>query len=76
MPDHEVLAFAAAESRVLLSQNRRHFLRLHRHRTEDHAGMVLCTFDPDFNRQAQRIQEMITNQSEIVNQLIRGDRPA
>ena len=53
--DSEVLAFAVAEGRILLSHNRRHFLHLHRHRTRDHAGIVLSTFDPDFDRQAQRI---------------------
>ncbi|MGH9657229.1 MAG: DUF5615 family PIN-like protein [Bryobacteraceae bacterium] len=30
VPDTEVLAFAVAEGRILLSHNRRHFLHLHR----------------------------------------------
>jgi hypothetical protein len=67
VPDSDVLAFAAAEGRILLSHNRRHFLHLHRHRTLDHAGIVLCTFDPDFNGQAQRIHDMITSASEVLN---------
>jgi hypothetical protein len=33
VPDSEVLASAVAEDRILLSNNRRHFLNLHRHRT-------------------------------------------
>jgi len=41
VPDSEVLAFAAAERRILLSHNRRHFLNLHRHKTADHAGGVM-----------------------------------
>ena len=41
----------------------------------DHAGIVLCTFDPAFDRQAQRIHETITGASEILNQLIRVNRP-
>jgi hypothetical protein len=76
VPDSEVLSFAGAESRVLLSHNRRHFLRLHRHRTEDHAGIVLCTFDPDFRGQAQRIHAAVASMSEVRNQLIRVNRPA
>ena len=45
---HDVLAFAAAERRILLTHNRHHFLRLHQNRTADHAGIVLCTFAPIF----------------------------
>ena len=36
VPDPEVLKFAASEGRILLTHNRRHFLRLHQHRTEGH----------------------------------------
>ena len=36
MPDAEVPAFAVAEGRILLTQNRRHFPRLHQDRTADH----------------------------------------
>ena len=75
VPDAEVLAFAAAEHRILLSHNRRHFLNLHRHKTADHAGIVLCTFDPDFSRQAQRIHDIVTAESEMLNQLFRVNRP-
>jgi hypothetical protein len=75
VPDSEVLAFAAAEHRILLSHNRRDFLRLHRHRTADHAGIVLCTFDPDFSRQAQRIHDTVTAAPEMLNQLFRVNRP-
>jgi len=40
---------------ILLTHNRRTFFAFITHRTADHAGMVLCTFDADFCRQAQRI---------------------
>lgn len=73
--DYEVLAFAVAENRILLSHNRRHFLRLHRSRTEDHAGMVLCTLDLDFQGQAQRIDTAVTSEPEMRNQLLRVNRP-
>jgi hypothetical protein len=75
VPDSEVLAFAAAERRILLSHNRRHFLNLHRYKTADHAGIVLCTFDPDFSRQAQRIHDIVATGSEMFNQLFRVNRP-
>jgi hypothetical protein len=75
VPDLEVLGFAAEEGRILLSHNRRHFLRLHRHRTSDHAGIVLCTFDPEFSRLAQRIDAALQGEPDVTNQLIRVNRP-
>jgi hypothetical protein len=74
VPDSEVLAFAVAEGRILLSHNRRHFLQLHRQRTADHTGIVVCTFDPDFRGQAQRIHAAIAAVPEMKNQLIRVNR--
>ena len=75
VPDSEVLALAVAEGRILLSNNRRHSLSLHRHRTADHAGIVLCTFDPDFSGQALRIDEAVASVPDMRNQLIRVNRP-
>ena len=74
VPDSEVLAFAAADGRILLSHNRRHFLRLHQRRTERHAGIVLCTFDPDFRGQALRIDAAIAALPELADQLVRINR--
>jgi predicted nuclease of predicted toxin-antitoxin system len=74
VPDSEVLAFAVAENRILLSHNRRHFLGLHRHRTQDHAGIILCTFDPDFCALARRIHDVVAA-ADMRNQLIRVNRP-
>jgi len=59
VPDEEVPAFAASADRILLTQNRRHFLRLHQMAPGAHAGVVVCTSDPDFHRRAWRIDELI-----------------
>ena len=75
VPDIEVLAFAAAQSRILLSNSRRHFLRLHQHRSGDHAGMALCTFDPDFAGQTKRIHDAVAAESGMNNHVIRVNRP-
>jgi len=56
MPDEAVLAFAAGQRRVLVTLNRRHFIRLH-HAGRPHAGIVVCTFDPDFYALARRVHE-------------------
>ncbi len=76
VPDSEVLAFAAREGRILLSHNRRHFLRLHLSRTADHAGIVICTVDADFSALAQRIHAAVVTASDMKNQLVRVNRPA
>jgi hypothetical protein len=47
IPDANVLGFAVAEDRIVITLNRRHFIRLH-HTTPTHAGIIVCTFDPDF----------------------------
>ena len=52
IPDEEVLGFAAAQMRVLLTLNRRDFLKLHYSGAVDHPGLVLCTADVDFAAQA------------------------
>lgn len=75
VPDAEVLAFAAAEGRILLTHNRRHFIALHNERRIDHAGIAVCTYDPDFAAQARRIHEAITSMAEMKNQLVRINRP-
>jgi hypothetical protein len=74
VPDVEVLAFAAAEKRILLSHNRCHFLHLHQQRAEDHAGIVVCTFHADFSGLAQRIDGIVAGIPQMMNQVVRVNR--
>ena len=74
LPDEQVLALATAKQRALLTTNRRHFIRLHR-QNSSHAGIIACTFDPDFARQAQLIAEAIASQRNLAAQLVRIYRP-
>lgn len=73
-PDAEVLAFATKENRSVLTLNRLHFIRLHR-TTPSHAGIIVCTFDPDFPRQAERIHRAIGGKDSLTSQLVRVNRP-
>jgi len=73
-PDEEILAFASAQGRVVLTLNRKHFIRLHRTNPE-HAGIIVCTFDPDFIAQARRIHAAIASKAQLLDQLIRVNRP-
>lgn len=72
--DEEVLAFAHAEGRAVLTLNRKHFLRLHRERPA-HGGIIACTFDPDFTGQAQRIAAALATLPSLAGQLVRVNRP-
>lgn len=73
MPDEAVLAFARSEGRVLLTFNRRHFIRLHTEQPE-HAGIIVCTYDPDFSALAQRIERELAATADMASQLRRVNR--
>jgi hypothetical protein len=75
IPDADVLAFAVAEQRIVLTLNRRHFIRLHQ-TTPAHTGIVVCTYDPDFVALAQRIHTALEAQLQMAGQLVRVNRPA
>jgi predicted nuclease of predicted toxin-antitoxin system len=74
IPDEEVLAFAVAAGRVLVTLNRKHFIHLHG-ATPDHAGIIVCTFDPDFVALARRIHAALGAHPAIPGLLLRVNRP-
>jgi predicted nuclease of predicted toxin-antitoxin system len=73
--DEAVLSFAIEEKRAVLTLNRKHFIRLHKKQPR-HAGIIVCTFDPDFIDQAHRIHAAIKSQTPLSGQLIRVNRPS
>ncbi|MFQ5740008.1 MAG: DUF5615 family PIN-like protein [Acidobacteriota bacterium] len=73
--DADVLAFAGVEQRIVVTLNRRHFIRLH-HTAPTHAGIVVCTFDPDFTALALRIHTALEARPPMAGQLVRVNRPA
>jgi hypothetical protein len=75
MSDPEVLAFAASRQWAVLTLNRRHFVRLYEQVGHEHAGIIVCTFDPNFANQAQRIHSAIEAESPLAGKLIRVNRP-
>jgi len=72
--DSVVLAFATSLGCALLTLNRRDFIREHS-KTPDHAGIIVCTQDPDTEGQAQRIHEAILANEPLAGKLIRINRP-
>lgn len=75
IPDTDVLAFATTETRILVTLNRRHFIRLHSD-TPHHAGIIVCTFDSNFSALAQRIHDSMETQPQMSGQLVRVNRPS
>ena len=74
LPDSEVLSFATAENRCVLTLNRRHFIRL-RAEVPSHSGILACTLDLDFPGQARRIHEAVAAFTTLSRRLIRVNRP-
>lgn len=72
--DAKMLARATELGRALLTLNRQDFKRLHR-RNAGHAGIIICTEDPDRTGQATRIAAAIGRSVELKGQLIRVYRP-
>jgi Domain of unknown function (DUF5615) len=74
IPDEAVVRFAAAQGRVVLTLNRRDFIRIHA-RDAGHAGIVVCTEDPDASGQANRIHAAVAGLGDASGRLIRVNRP-
>ena len=74
IPDEAVLSYATQNGRVLLSINKRDFIRLHK-TNPDHAGIIICSQDADIAGQAERIHTAINKQQSLAGQLIRIHRP-
>jgi hypothetical protein len=66
---------ASELNRVLVTLNRQDFKRLHL-QMPDHAGIIICTEDPDRVGQAQRISVSIAEAVDLAGKLIRVYRPA
>ena len=75
IPDENVLAFAVRSGRAVLTINRRDFIRLHA-KTPSHAGIIVCTQDPDPSGQAQRIHQSMSALPSLAGQLLRVNRPS
>lgn len=71
-PDKRILEFATSEGRVVMTENRKDFIKLHS-RVKDHAGIIVCTRDEP-ETVAAKIIEAIKDNEDLKNQLIRINR--
>ncbi len=76
LPDEEVLTRATELKRIVLTLNRRDFRLLHQQSQVAHAGIIICTQDSDFTRQAERIHKTCNSLPHMDNQLLRIYRPS
>ena len=73
--DDSVLAFAAAHHRAVVTLNRLHFVRLHR-TSPQHQGIIVCSYDANFQALADRIHAALSTCGAAAGQLLRIDRPS
>ena len=74
LADRAILELASADQRAVVTLNRRHFVRLHG-MEPNHAGIIVCSLDLDFDGQAARIDEAVAKQESMAGRLIRVNRP-
>ena len=72
-PDEEVLAYCISKKRILLTLNRRDFIRLH-NKDSNHSGIFICTFDLNFSALAKRIDSAANDNNTFNGKLIRINR--
>jgi uncharacterized protein with PIN domain len=73
IPDNEVLQFATTENRIVLTFNRRDFIKLHT-RMADHAGITMCKVDTDAERLTKKIDTLLGANPVTAKQLFRVNR--
>jgi len=67
--DSEVVRLATADSRIVLTLNRKDFYREH-DRNREHAGIIVCVADEDFQRLAQQIHDRIQAEEDLARRII------
>lgn len=75
IPDEGVLQFSTSKDRILLTLNRKHFVRLHDDIDGNHAGIIVCTQDLDYQGLAQRVDAAIAGHVPFAGMLVRVNRP-
>jgi predicted nuclease of predicted toxin-antitoxin system len=73
IPDEDVLDFATKAGRILLTLNRRDFIELHE-KVSNHAGVIVCTQNIDLREQAEQIDAVMREMSDLTGKLVRVNR--
>jgi predicted nuclease of predicted toxin-antitoxin system len=75
VPDDMVLSLASSHNRMLLTLNRKDFIKLHSLQP-DHAGIIVCKADASFIGLATRVDSCLQANTDTHGQLLRVQRPA
>ena len=70
IPDDQVLSFATANKRAVITQNRRDFIRLHQ-QGQTHAGIVVCSKNLDWDAFTAAIHQGLADRETVAGELIR-----
>ncbi|MFM2415907.1 MAG: hypothetical protein RL385_630 [Pseudomonadota bacterium] len=73
IPDEEVVQYATAHNRVVVTLNRKDFIRIHR-ADGNHCGIIVCWVDVDFVRLASRVDAELAQQPAVSGQLLKVQR--
>jgi predicted nuclease of predicted toxin-antitoxin system len=73
--DPEVLEFAMANDRIVLTQNRRDFKKIHQF-TPNHCGIIVCTEDRNSSELTARIHNAILAEDLFSGKIVSVVRPA
>ncbi len=74
IPDEDVLTFSTIQNRILLTLNRRDFIKLH-FQSNQHCGIIVCTSDANFGALAQRIHTILSeNTGAFAGNLLRVNK--
>lgn len=71
--DLDVVQFAAAAGRAVVTLNRRDFIKIHQ-RGLRHAGIIVCTVDRDFVALAGRVDHALAANASLDDVLLRIGR--
>ncbi|MBC3784799.1 DUF5615 family PIN-like protein [Spirosoma utsteinense] len=76
IPDDELLRLTTSLGRCLITLNRKDFIKLHG-QEPNHAGIIICKADSDFDALARRVDSCLKSQHDLTEgQLLRVQRTA
>jgi hypothetical protein len=74
LSDPDVVAFATGDRRAIVTLNRKDFIKLH-NQSNNHAGIIVCHVDLDFQRLAERVHAIVAPRDSAAGLLLHVPKP-